>query len=152
MTLSGGTADVSGKETTPRRAAAQSILVAPPEVIEAIRSDSLPKSGALATARAAGLLAVKGTPLLIPHCHAIAVTSAAIDFEFAEACVTVRCEVRACDRTGPDMEALCGAAVAALTLYDVVKGVCRTARIAQTCLTEKEGGKTGPWRAEECDG
>ena len=72
-----------------------------------------------------------------------------IEFELAPTSVAVRCEVKALDRTGPDMEALCGASVAALTLYDMVKGLCRTARIAQTHLLEKEGGDSGHWRSEQ---
>ncbi len=147
MEPGGGTIDVSEKERAVRRAVAEAVLTATPEAVGAIRNDSLPKRGALGTARAAGLLATKRTPDLIPHCHPIALTSINVDFEFAEASVTVRCEVRACDRTGPEMEALCGASVAALTLYDMIKGVCRTARIASVRLLEKEGGKSGHWRA-----
>lgn len=151
MEFSDGTIDVSGKERTPRRAVAQSVLVAGAEAVEAIKCDTLPKRGALATARAAGLLAAKKTASLIPHCHPIAITSIGIDFEFGDESVTVRCEVAALDRTGPEMEALCGASIAALTLYDMVKGVYRGARVAQTYLLEKEGGRSGHWRAGERD-
>jgi len=147
-----GTVDVSKKEMTFRRAVAESTLVAAQEAIAAIRDDSLPKKSPLGTARAAGLLAAKKTPWLIPHCHPVALTGVRIDFRFAEGSVTVRCEVTARDRTGPEMEALCGAAVAALTLYDLIKGVSRGAKIVQTLLIEKEGGKSGHWRAEEADG
>lgn len=151
MESGGGTIDVSRKDSRFRRAVAQSILSASPEAIQAIRDDHLPKQGALATARAAGLLAAKKTPTLIPHCHPIAITSVHIGFEFSDDSVTARCEVAACDRTGPEMEALCGASVAALTLYDMIKGVCRGARIVRTCLLEKEGGKSGHWAAEKQD-
>ena len=143
-----GTVDVSEKEKAFRRAVAQSRLAVSPGTAEAIRKDELPKRGALATARAAGLLAAKKTPDLIPHCHPIAITGIAIDFQFADDSVTARCEVSACDRTGPEMEALCGASVAALTLYDMVKSTCREARVVETCLLEKEGGKSGHWRPE----
>ena len=142
-----GTADISAKEPTLRRAVAESVLVAPPETVEAIRQDALPKKDVLASARAAGMLAAKKTPDLIPHCHPVALTAVSIEFEFAEGSVTARCEVKAYDRTGPEMEALCGATVAVLTLYDMIKGVCRGARIERTFLLEKEGGKSGPWRA-----
>jgi len=151
MELSGGTIDVSGKDRTYRRAVAQSVLVAGTEAIAAMRTDSLPKKGALATARAAGLLAAKKTASLIPHCHPIAITSISIDFRFGQESVTVRCEVAAQDRTGPEMEALCGASIAALTLYDMAKGTCRGARITRTYLLEKEGGNSGHWRAGEQD-
>ena len=141
-----GTVDVSGKSASLRRAVAQSTLTAAPEAIEAIEKNTLPKKDAVATARAAGMLAVKDTPRLIPHCHPIAITGISFDFEFARDSVTVRCEVTACDRTGPEMEALCGAAVAALTLYDMIKGVARGASLTGTFLVEKEGGKSGHWR------
>jgi cyclic pyranopterin phosphate synthase len=147
-----GAVDVSDKEVTLRRAAAESVFAAPAEIIRAIREETLPKSGAQATARAAGLLAAKATSGLIPHCHPIAMTSVRIDFRFEEAAVVIRCEVAARDRTGPDMEALTGASVAALTLYDMVKGLCPGARIERTRLIEKEGGKGGHWKAEDADG
>ena len=151
MELSGGTIDVSGKESTLRRAVAQSVLVAGAEAMRAIKCDTLPKTGALETARAAGLLAAKRTASLIPHCHPVSITSIGIDFEFGDESVTVRCTVTARDRTGPEMEALCGASIAALTLYDMIKGVYRGAKVAQTYLLEKEGGKSGHWRAGERD-
>jgi len=149
MELNGGTVDVSQRQKTVRRAVARSELTATASVIEAIKNDSLPKRGALATARAAGLLAAKKTSQLIPHCHPIAITNVKIAFELAEASVRLRCEVTAVDRTGPEMDALCGACAAALTLYDMVKGVCPTARIAATYVLEKEGGKSGHWRGGE---
>jgi len=152
MNDSGGSIDVSEKDVTLRRAVAQSILVAPPEAIQAIRQNALPKKDPLATARAAGLLAAKRTASLIPHCHPIALTGVAVAFDFADVSVTARCEVTAVDRTGPEMEALCGAAVAALALYDTIKGICRGARVTQTLLVEKDGGKSGHWRAEQSDG
>jgi len=143
-----GTADISRKPATPRRALAQSTLAAPAEVITAIRDDALSKADPLATARAAGMLAAKATPSLVPHCHPIAITGISFEFDFAETAVAVRCEVTADDRTGPEMEALVGAAAAALTLYDMIKGTTREARIVETRLLEKEGGKSGRWRAE----
>lgn len=147
-----GMIDVSGKERMSRRAVAETALVVPPAIVESIRLDRLPKKDALATARAAGMLAAKGTPGLIPHCHPVALTDVSVDFRFAEGEVRVRCEAAAVDRTGPEMEALCGAAIAALTLYDMVKGVCRGAEVATIRLLEKEGGKSGHWRAEEVQG
>ena len=143
----GGTIDVSHKRRTLRRAVAVSVLEASPEAVEAISNDSLPKRGALGAARAAGLLAAKKTSGLIPHCHPVALTSIRIDFQFGVGTVTAQCEVKAFDRTGPEMEALCGAAVAALTLYDMVKGRCPGALVRHTRVVEKEGGKSGHWRA-----
>ena len=142
-----GTVDVSRKPATLRRAVAESTLSASADAVAAIRDNALPKADPLPTARAAGMLAAKGTPSLIPHCHPIAITGIAFDFEFTETAVTVRCEVTANDRTGPEMEALVGAAAATLTLYDMIKGTTRGARIVETRLLEKEGGKSGHWRA-----
>jgi len=143
-----GTVDISRKPATLRRALAESTLAAPAEVITAIRDDDLSKADPLATARAAGMLAAKATPSLVPHCHPIAVTTVSFEFEFSETAVAIRCDVTANDRTGPEMEALVGAAVAALTLYDMIKGTTRDARIVETRLIEKEGGKSGRWHAE----
>ena len=71
------------------------------------------------------MLAAKKAAELIPHCHPISITSINVDFQFATDSVTVLCEVSAWDRTGPEMEALCGATIAALTLYDVIRGIYR---------------------------
>lgn len=147
-----GTIDVSEKPVSQRGAVAECVLTAPPDAIRAVQDNSLPKRDPIATARAAGLLAAKKTPDLIPHCHPIAVTDVRFDFLFAENAITVRCRVTARDRTGPEMEALCGAALAALTLYDMLKGICRGAQITRAALVEKQGGKSGHWRAGETDG
>lgn len=143
-----GTVDVSEKDRSFRRATAQCVLVASERTVRAIRENDLPKSDPLPTARAAGLLAAKRTPDLLPHCHPISLTEVTFDFEFGTDSVTVRCRVSVCERTGPEMEALCGASTAALTLYDMIKGVCRGAHIERTMVLEKEGGKSGHWRRE----
>jgi cyclic pyranopterin phosphate synthase len=145
MTLHGGTVDISCKDVVYRQATASSTLVAEPAVIARVRDDDLPKKGVLQTARAAALLAAKRTPGLIPHCHPVCLTSVQVDFAFAESAITVRCTVSSRDRTGPEMEALCGAAIAALTIYDMTKGVCSGASITETRLIEKKGGKSGHW-------
>ncbi len=148
----GGTVDVSSKDVVFRRAVACSVLEAEPGVIRRLRNDDLPKQGALQTARAAALLAAKHTAQTIPHCHPIRLTSVEVEFAFEESSVTVRCAVSAQDRTGPEMEALYAAAVAALTLYDMVKGVCTGAAVNKTQLLEKEGGKSGHWIRPRQDG
>ena len=98
--------------------------------------------------RAAALLAVKATPGLVPHCHPIQVTAASVDFEFAAGSIRVTCEVHAADRTGPPMEALHGVTAALLTLYDMIKYRCPGASLQRIALIEKEGGRSGRWRAE----
>ena len=149
-----GMIDISARDRTPRRAVAEGVLVADAETIEAVRSGRLPKADPLATARAAALLAVKATPSLVPHCHPIQVTAASVDFEFSEGSIRVTCEVHAADRTGPPMEALCGATTALLTLYDMIKPRCPGASLQRIALVEKEGGRSGHWRAEgaDCEG
>jgi cyclic pyranopterin phosphate synthase len=144
--------DVSGRDETPRRAVAEGFLVADPDTIRAIREGRLPKAEPLATARAAALLAVKDTPRLIPHCHPIRVTAATVEFDFAVNSVQVRCEVRAVDRTGPQMEAIVGVTAALLTLYDMAKALCPTASMERVRLVEKEGGRSGHWRADGAAG
>lgn len=143
-----GMVDVSGKDVTRRVAVAESVLVADAQTLEALRENRLPKLDPLPTARAAALLALKATPNLVPHCHAIPVTDSAVEFELGEDSVAVRCTVGTLARTGAEMEALVGASVAALTLYDMIKAVCRGAQIVRTRLLEKSGGKSGHWQAD----
>jgi cyclic pyranopterin phosphate synthase len=144
-----GMVDVSGKDVTRRLAVAESVLAADAQTLAALRANRLPKLDPLPTARAAALLALKATPNLIPHCHPIPVTDATVEFDLAEDAVTVRCTVGTLARTGAEMEALVGASVATLTLYDMIKGVCRGAQILRTRLVSKSGGKSGNWRADD---
>lgn len=144
-----GMVDVSGKEQTLRVAVAESVLKADQATLKALAENSLAKADPLPTARAAALLAVKGTPALIPHCHPIPLTDAKVEFSLGSDSVTIRCRVSTFARTGAEMEALCGAAVAALTLYDMLKAACPGAEITRVRLLEKSGGKTGHWRRED---
>jgi len=143
------TVDISERPESLRRAVAEGFLLADPDTIEAVRCGALPKSDPLPTARAAALLAVKRTPQLVPHCHPLRITAVGVRFEFSMNSVRVLCEVRARDRTGPDMEALCGVTGALLTLYDMVKGRCPSAVLERIALLEKQGGRGGAWRAED---
>ena len=147
-----GMVDVSEREETVRRAVAEGYLVADPDSIEAIRTNKLIKADPIPTARAAALLAVKSTPDLIPHCHPLRVTGADVEFQFAVNSVSVTCEVRAVDRTGPQMEAICAVSAALLTIYDMCKAMCPTARLTEIMVVEKEGGRSGLWRADQTGG
>ncbi len=140
--------DISAKEPTRRVAVAEAVLVADEHTVRAIEANELPKAGPLPTARAAALLAVKSTPALIPHCHPIPLTGAEVEFALEDDRVRIRCRVATEARTGAEMEALCGVTIAALTLYDMIKAVCRGARIESARLLEKAGGKSGHWRAD----
>ncbi len=147
-----GSVDISGKEKSERVAAAECVLRADAEALRRIEANALPKSDPLPTARAAALLAVKGTPRLIPHCHPIPILHTTLEFDLGQRQVRLRCTVKTLARTGAEMEALCGVSVAALTLYDMIKGVCPGAELTRTRLLEKTGGKSGHWRAEETHG
>lgn len=144
-----GTIDVSDKDRTLRQAVAESVLVATEEAVQAVSENEMPKRDPLATARAAGLLAAKRTPDLIPHCHPLSLTEVSLEFTCEADSIIVRCRVSARERTGPEMEALCGASVAALTLYDMIKGICPGACLERTRVLEKRGGKSGHWRREQ---
>jgi cyclic pyranopterin phosphate synthase len=107
------------------------------------------KGSPIATAKVAGLIGVKSTPDLLPHCHPIRVTGAevAVDPDVDAGRVRVRATVRAVDRTGVEMEALTAATVAALSLYDTAKAFDRAGRIEGVRLLEKSGGASGEYSA-----
>jgi cyclic pyranopterin phosphate synthase len=137
--------DVGGKAASARRAVASARLRAAPPVLEAVRSAGAAKGDVLGAARIAGILAAKRTPELIPLCHPVATTRAAIDFDLDVDRGELRIEatIEAFDRTGVEMEALVAATVAALTAYDMIKSADRWARIEAVQLESKSGGKSG---------
>ena len=129
--------NVGPKPMQQRRAVATARLVCQPATIRALRAQALPKGDVLAVANIAGLQAVKRTADLIPLCHPLPVEHAVIEFTVRRAAVVVTCTVRASAKTGVEMEALTGASVAALTLYDMCKAVDKTMRIEGIRVTEK---------------
>lgn len=135
--------DVGEKAATQRRAVASAVVRTRPEVIGKIVDGTLPKGDVLAAARLAGIMGSKKTCDLIPLCHPVAVTSAAVDFEIGDDQIRVIATVHAADRTGVEMEALTAVSVAALTLYDMCKSADRAMVIDQVRLEEKSGGKSG---------
>lgn len=137
--------DVTAKAVTKRTAVAAGELVTTPQVLALLSSGGLPKGDALATARVAGIQAAKRTSELIPLCHQLALTSVDVDFEIGPAAVQISAVVRSTDRTGVEMEALTAVSVAALTLYDMIKAVDKTARIDNVRVLRKEGGRSGDW-------
>ena len=106
------------------------------------------KGDVLGVARTAGIMAAKRTPDLIPLCHPLRITSCDITFALDDkrSTVTIEARVRTVDKTGVEMEALTAAAVAGLTVYDMVKAVDRGVVLSALCLLEKSGGKSGIWR------
>lgn len=141
--------DVTGKEPTRREATAAALVRCSPQVVAALRDDAVPKGDVLAVARVAGVAAAKRTPELLPLAHVIGVHGVEIDLEVTDEGVAVRATVRAVDRTGVEMEALTAAAVAALAVVDMVKGLDRTTSIADVRLLAKSGGRSGDWVRED---
>ncbi len=138
--------DVGGKSAVKRRAVAQATLRAHSKVLRAIRENTLAKGDALAAAKLAGLMAAKRTASLIPLCHPLTFSFADITFRFNRSCITIESVVEGEARTGFEMEALVGAAVAALTLYDMAKGLDKGMTVEEISLLEKTGGKSGTYR------
>jgi cyclic pyranopterin phosphate synthase len=118
---------------------------------QAVSHGDAPKGDVLGVARIAGIQAAKRTSELIPLCHPLALSfvgvEAEVDVEAGE--VVLSAEARTTGPTGVEMEALTAASVAALTVYDMIKGIERGARIASVGLIEKSGGRSGHWRQDE---
>ncbi len=141
--------DVSGKPATHRRAVARAIVHMRPETVAMIVEGRAPKGDVLAVARVAGIMATKRTSDLIPLCHPLAITLAAVDFEpFADG-IRIEAAAETNDVTGVEMEALTAAGIAALTLYDMCKAVDRGMSVDGLRLVLKEGGSSGRWTAED---
>jgi cyclic pyranopterin monophosphate synthase len=114
-------ADLSGKERVPRKAVVAGELRVSPATRRAIRARRVAKGDPIAAGEMAGLLAMKRTPELIPHCHVVPLSASRIDLTLSARGVRVRAEAQTVDRTGVEMEALVGATVALLTVWDMVK-------------------------------
>lgn len=140
--------DVGGKAVTDRRAEAEALVVMSPATADKLFTGSLPKGDALGAARLAGIMAAKKTPDLIPLCHPIFLSEAAVDVERVAQGARITASVRTSGRTGAEMEAMTAVSVAALALYDMVKGVERGVCISRVRLLSKTGGSSGEWRAD----
>ncbi|KJV29931.1 molybdenum cofactor biosynthesis protein MoaC [Aquitalea magnusonii] len=141
--------DVGDKEVTRRRAVAQGSIRMLPATLALIRDGNHKKGDVLGIARIAAIMASKRTADLIPLCHPIALTRVAVEFALDEAASSVGITVTAeCSgQTGVEMEALTAASVGLLTIYDMCKAVDRGMVISAVQLQEKEGGKSGHWKA-----
>ena len=137
--------DVSDKSETYRTAVAECRITMNPNTLALIQRGEGPKGEVFGVARVAAIMAAKDTSSIIPMCHPIALTGVDVDFARDEAAgtVDVRVAVRTLGRTGAEMEALCAAAVAALTVYDMCKAVDRSMMIGELRLVFKSGGKSG---------
>jgi cyclic pyranopterin phosphate synthase len=140
--------DVSAKPETAREAVARAVLRMTPATLRTIRLGNAPKGDVLGVARTAGVLAAKKTPELVPLCHPLRITGVDVTFtpEERRGRLTVEARVRTVDKTGVEMEALTAVAVAALTVYDMVKAVEKGVTITNLGLVEKRGGKSGTWK------
>ena len=140
--------DVSAKAPTLRRALAESGVSMSEQAFEALAGQTTEKGDVLATARIAGIMAAKKTADLIPLCHPLSLTHCEVRLELvpSEHRVVVRAEAEVIDRTGVEMEAMLAASAAALTIYDMLKGIDRAMLVGPTRLLEKSGGKSGDFR------
>jgi cyclic pyranopterin phosphate synthase len=140
--------DVGAKPATERVAVARADVALSPDTLALVREGRAAKGDVLAVARVAGIMAAKKTPDLIPLCHTIMLSSVAVDFDFADSGIAIRATARTTGPTGVEMEAMTAASVAALTIYDMVKGVERGVTITGVRLVHKSGGKSGTWERE----
>ena len=142
--------DVSAKATTVRRAVAEGRIVMSASAFAAVRDAQLAKGDVLGTARIAGIMGAKRTADLIPLCHPLLLSDVQVRFELEPERSAIRCEaeVRIAGPTGVEMEALTAVSVALLTAYDMAKSADKAMRIEGIRLLAKDGGKSGPWRAE----
>jgi cyclic pyranopterin phosphate synthase len=138
--------DIGPKAVTRREAAASATVKLGAETLRLVKLNKVAKGDVLNTARLAGIQAAKRTHELIPLAHPIPLENIAIDLDLQKSGIRVRCRVSAEAKTGAEMEALTGAAVAALTIYDMVKAVERGAEIVRLRLDYKSGGKSGVFR------
>lgn len=140
--------DVAGKPATARAARARAIVRVSPETAARVQAGDAPKGDVIGVARIAGIQAAKRTSELIPLCHPLALSfvgvEGSVDAERGE--IELIAEARTTGPTGVEMEALTAVSVAALTVYDMVKGVERGAEIASVALLAKSGGRSGDWR------
>jgi cyclic pyranopterin phosphate synthase len=140
--------DVGGKPVAARRAVARAVVRMTPETARIVAAGDAPKGDVLGVARIAGIMAAKKTGELIPLCHPMGLdhvdVDGVVDVEAGTVTITASASVTA--RTGVEMEAMTAASVAALTVYDMVKGVERGVAIEEVVLIEKSGGASGTWR------
>ena len=140
--------DVGGKKKTARSARAEARVVMSPGLLERLRSQTLPKGDPFEVVRIAGIQAAKKTSDLIPLCHPLPLSKIDVDIELTGTGARIETIAATTAETGVEMEALVAASIAALTLYDMCKGVDKSVEIGPVRLLEKSGGKSGDWRRD----
>jgi len=138
--------DIGAKSVTRREAAASAFIKLGPQTLRLVKANKIAKGDVLNTARLAGIQAAKRAHELIPLAHPIPLENVAVELVIMKTGIKIRCRVAAEAKTGAEMEALTGAALAALTIYDMVKAVERSAEIVRLRLDFKSGGKSGVFR------
>jgi cyclic pyranopterin phosphate synthase len=145
--------DVSAKPVTARRAVAEALVTMSAETLSLVIDGGGPKGDVLGVAELAGVMGGKRTSELIPLCHPLPLTDLQVTItpDRAAGGVRIRAEAATTAQTGVEMEAMTAASVAALTVYDMVKGVERGVTIATVRLVSKSGGKSGEWTRSDGD-
>ena len=140
--------DITDKAITQRQAIATSFVSMTAETLTEVINQGIAKGDVLSVARIAGIQAAKKCSDLIPLCHSLQLSSVILDFEIdeVESKIHIRCECKLAGRTGVEMEALTGASIAALTIYDMCKALEKGMVIGETRLEMKSGGKSGTWK------
>jgi len=135
--------DITHKKNTLRTAIAQAIVVVSKQAtVTAIKNKTVPKGDVFAMSKAAGLLGIKNTPLLLPDCHPLPIEYANIDYKINGLEITVIFTVKTIYKTGVEVEAMHGASVVALNMYDMLKPIDKGIEIHKIKLLEKTGGKS----------
>jgi cyclic pyranopterin phosphate synthase len=139
--------DVGAKPASERRAVARAVVRVSADTAQKVLAGDTPKGDVLGVARIAGIQAAKRTSELIPLCHPLALTFVGVEgaIDTDAGTITLTAEARTTGQTGVEMEAMTAASVAALTVYDMVKGIERGAEIGDVVLLEKSGGRSGHW-------
>ena len=142
--------DITDKEITHRQAVATSYVSMKQDTLSKVINQGIKKGDVLSVARIAGIQAAKRCSDLIPLCHPLQLSSVMIDFRIdeTELKIYIRCQCKLAGRTGVEMEALTGASIAALTIYDMCKALEKGMVIGETRLEMKSGGKSGTWKSQ----
>lgn len=140
--------DISEKPITVRTATASAIVKMSSQTAQMIAEGKVPKGDVFASAQIAAFFAIKRTPDLLPLCHPIPISDAEVKFDLQtkQGLIRIEVTVKCAAQTGAEMEALTGAAIAALTVYDMCKGIEPSITIEQIQLEYKSGGKSGEWK------
>lgn len=141
--------DVSAKVNSLRTAKARAVVTMLPETIKTVREGRVPKGDPLPVAKVAAIQAVKNTPQLIPYCHTVPIDHVGVEFEVLDDRIVIEVSVKAIYKTGVEMEAMAGAMVGALNIYDVLKMIDDSMEVETVTLLEKTGGKSDAKRAKD---